>query len=134
MKAQDRQDQQTSADRRTELADERTDLASSRTGLANDRTRLAWWRTGLTAFAVALGVGRLLPELMSKTTLWPFILLGVGFAVYGIALFAYGTRQSRAVNRQLGTDPARKPDRFLTLLAAAGVVLGIGTVLVIVFQ
>jgi len=30
--------------------------ASRRTLLAVERTYLAWWRTGLTAFAVALGV------------------------------------------------------------------------------
>lgn len=134
MNEQPRHDQQTSADRRTELADERTDLAASRTGLANDRTRLAWWRTGLTSFAVALGVGRLLPELISKTALWPFILLGVGFAAYGIALFAYGTGQSRRMRRQLGPEPAGEPDRFLSILAGFGILLGVGTVLVIVFQ
>ena len=34
-----------------------------RTSLANERTQLAWWRTGLTALAVALAVGRLVPEI-----------------------------------------------------------------------
>src|SRR4249920_3427477 len=37
--------------------------ATRRTHLANERTQLAWWRTGLTALAVALGVGRVVPEL-----------------------------------------------------------------------
>ena len=32
-----------------------------RTRLAGERTYLAWWRTGLTAFAVSLGAGRLVP-------------------------------------------------------------------------
>jgi putative membrane protein len=37
--------------------------ASRRTRLANERTQLAWWRTGLTALAVGLAIGRVLPEL-----------------------------------------------------------------------
>lgn len=129
-----RSDDESLANRRTELADERTELATDRTDLANDRTRLAWWRTGLTAFAVALGVGRLLPELISKTAIWPFVALGVGFAVYGIALFAYGTGQARTARRRLGVDTSDTSDRILVLLAGSGVLLGVGTVLVIVFQ
>jgi putative membrane protein len=37
--------------------------ATRRTRLANERTYLAWWRTGLTAFAVSLGAGKLVPAL-----------------------------------------------------------------------
>ena len=37
--------------------------ATRRTYLASERTELAWWRTGLTALAVALGVGRVVPGL-----------------------------------------------------------------------
>ena len=33
--------------------------ATRRTRLANERTYLAWWRTGLTAFAVSFGAGRI---------------------------------------------------------------------------
>ncbi len=36
--------------------------ATRRTLLASERTELAWWRTGLTALAVALAVGRVIPE------------------------------------------------------------------------
>ena len=39
--------------------------ATRRTRLANERTYLAWWRTGLTSFAVAIGAGKLIPELSS---------------------------------------------------------------------
>ena len=39
--------------------------ASRRTRLPSERTYLAWWRTGLTAFAVSFGAGRLVPELSS---------------------------------------------------------------------
>jgi uncharacterized membrane protein YidH (DUF202 family) len=37
--------------------------ATRRTRLADERTELAWWRTGLTALAVALAVGRVIPGL-----------------------------------------------------------------------
>src|ERR1043166_8707504 len=41
--------------------------ATRRTRLASERTYLAWWRTGLTAFAVAFGAGRVVPELTGGT-------------------------------------------------------------------
>ena len=43
------------------LVEPGTHDASRRTYLAEERTLLAWWRSGLAAFAVAVGVGRLLP-------------------------------------------------------------------------
>ncbi len=36
--------------------------ATRRTRLANERTYLAWWRSGLTALAVGLAAGKLVPE------------------------------------------------------------------------
>jgi putative membrane protein len=109
--------------------------AERRTSLANERTQLAWWRTGLTAIAVALGVGRLLPELAESSTAWPYTVLGVGFAVYGIALIGYGTRRARALDRELGASPSiREAERTLTLLTVSGVLLGFATVLLILFE
>jgi putative membrane protein len=114
--------------------DRRTDLAGRRTSLANERTLLAWWRTGLTALAVALGVGRLLPELAPDATRWPFVAIGVAFAVYGIALFLYGTRRSGERDESLLGGPATSPDRALTMLSAAGVVLGVASAVLILTQ
>jgi len=120
------------AGERTSLAEERTGLAGERTSMAEERTRLAWWRTGLTAFAVAIGVGRLLPELTPDATTWPYVTLGVAFATYGIMLFVYGTRWARRTGRQLGHGPSRRgPDPFLALLTAGGIGLGLGTIVVI---
>lgn len=102
---------------------------SKRTILANERTQLAWWRTGLTAIAVALGVGRVLPELARSGSRWPYTLIGVGFALYGIAMIAYGTRRARAVEEALGDSP-RTPDlndKILFWLTVAGVLLGAAT-------
>jgi putative membrane protein len=100
-----------------------------RTSLAGERTLLAWWRTGLTAIAVALGVGRLLPALAPETTHWPYALLGVGFAVYGIALFVFGTRRLGAFGGENTPE-----DRLLAAFTGAGVILGIGALAVIVAQ
>jgi putative membrane protein len=113
------------ADERTSLAGQRTSLAGQRTSLAGERTLLAWWRTGLASLAVALGVGRLLPVLAPKATRWPYVVLGAGFAVYGIAMFLLGTRRMR---EQSADDTA------LLAFMGAGAILGIGTLAMILAQ
>jgi putative membrane protein len=45
-----------------------------RTRLAAERTELAWWRTALTSIPVAVGVGRVVPELSGTTTELPYVL------------------------------------------------------------
>lgn len=45
--------------------------ATRRTRLANERTELAWWRTGMTVFALALAVSRVIPDLADTTTAGP---------------------------------------------------------------
>lgn len=91
----------------------------TRTQLAVERTMLAWWRTALTSLAVALAVGRLLPELTSEETTWPYVVLGLGFTVYAIALLIYGSARH---------DPAgaRLPLPLL-LATGGGVLLGVAT-------
>ena len=109
--------------------------ASRRTHLANERTQLAWWRTGLTAIAVALAVGRVLPELAGGGSRWPYSVIGVAFALYGIGLFAYGTQRARRAERTIGPSPlAGSSDVFLGVLAVARIVLGLATATLIVFE
>jgi putative membrane protein len=106
--------------------------ATRRTHLASERTELAWWRTGLTALAVALAVGKVIPGLDQESTRWPYELVGVGFAAYGVAVFAYGSHRRNAVERAL--TEGRFPDqpRFAHgALTAAGVGLGLLTALLI---
>jgi uncharacterized membrane protein YidH (DUF202 family) len=122
------------ADQRTDLAGQRTDLADRRTSLANERTLLAWWRTGLAALAVALGVGRLLPEVTTSSTRWPYTAIGVAFAVYGIALLLYGTRRSAERDPHLLSGRGPHSDPALAMLTAGGVLLGVASVLLILFQ
>jgi putative membrane protein len=107
--------------------------ATRRTHLASERTQLAWWRTGLTALAVALGVGRVVPELNDSSTKWPYVVVGAGFAIYGVAMIAYGTLRARIVDRALRAGEfADAPDRLLIALTVAGVLLGLLTVALVV--
>jgi putative membrane protein len=106
-----------------------------RTSLANERTQLAWWRTGLTALAVALAVGKLVPDVGGKTTQWPYTLVGVGFAVYGIALIGYGSVRSRAVDHAAARGEfAPPPHATLAALGFVGMALGLLTGLLLVFD
>ena len=100
--------------------------------LAGERTELAWWRTGLAALAVAIGIGRLAPELQSGST-WPYAVVGVGFALYGITLFAEGSIRRRQVAAALGEEKHAMGWRAAGL-AAAGPLLGLAVVALIVLQ
>lgn len=109
--------------------------ASRRTRLANERTELAWWRTGLTALAVALGVGRVVPELNDSSVRWPYVVAGVGFALWGIAVIAYGSRRSAEVERVLAAGHFPKPPGWTrAALTLGGVALGLLTAVLILLD
>ena len=89
----------------------------------------------MTAIAVALAVGRILPDLAHSGSRWAYTMIGLGFALYGIAMIAYGTIRARTAEeaikgsrRPLTRDPVR------VSLAAAGVVLGLASAAVILFS
>ncbi|HVW45541.1 MAG TPA: DUF202 domain-containing protein [Solirubrobacterales bacterium] len=106
-----------------------------RTSLAGERTLLAWWRTGFTAIAVALAVGRVLPELTPHAHRWPFVVIGIGFGLYGIALIGFGTHRIATLDRELGIPPQDRPAvRSMGVLAIVGVLLGIATIVLILVQ
>lgn len=75
--------------------------ASRRTWLASERTVLAWLRTGLTATAVALAVGKVLPDLRRGGAAWPFVVLGAGYGLLGALVVAYGLWRGRRVDRAI---------------------------------
>ena len=104
-----------------------------RTRLAAERTWLAWWRTGIAAAAAALAVGGLVPQLVGGAH-WPYVALGVGYALAAIAMFALGAFRTRAVERALteGTYVPLAPE-WVFVLSAAGVVLAVGTLAVVLF-
>lgn len=102
--------------------------ASRRTFLAGERTQLAWWRTGLTALAVALGVGRVVPELSGSPLRWPYVITGVGFAIWGIFTIAYGTAEREAMEKALREGRFREAPKWpLRALATSGIALGLLT-------
>jgi putative membrane protein len=105
--------------------------ATRRTRLANERTYLAWWRTGLTALAVAVGIGRLTPALTHGVR-WPYEAVGAGFAAIGLAFVAGAYLRTRAVERALDRGGyAPLPDRLALVLTLAGIVLGAATVVLL---
>jgi inner membrane protein YidH len=106
--------------------------ATRRTRLANERTYLAWLRSALTALAVAVGAGKIVPG-VADVTKWPFELLGAGFAVLALVLILYGALRYVRVEEALeagGFAPLRP--RNALVLAGAAAVLGVAT-LVLVF-
>jgi putative membrane protein len=107
--------------------------ATRRTRLANERTYLAWWRTGLTALAVCVGVGRLVPEL-STGTKWPYEIVGAGFGVLGLAFMWLGYARARAVENALDQGAfAPLGIRLPFALMLAGLILGTATILAVLF-
>ena len=109
--------------------------ATRRTRLANERTYLAWWRTGLAALAVCVGVGRIVPDVTAHAAHWPFEVVGAGYGVLGVAFVVFGYARVRMVERALAHgELPRLEERVQLALVAAGVVLGVATVLLVVLD
>ncbi|HEX5782861.1 MAG TPA: DUF202 domain-containing protein [Solirubrobacteraceae bacterium] len=108
--------------------------ATRRTRLANERTFLAWWRTGLTAFAVSLGAGKVVPAL-TDVTRWPYVVVGAGFAVLGVAFVAYGFRRQRLVEQAVARGEYVRPDeRLLAWMTGVGVLLGVLLLVIVLVE
>jgi uncharacterized membrane protein YidH (DUF202 family) len=105
--------------------------ATRRTRLAAERTYLAWWRSALAAFAVSVGVGKVVPELTSGESIG-YEVLGAGYALLGVAFIGYGYWRQRVMERALGEGRFVPFDsRAALAFAVAGIVLGIGTILAV---
>jgi putative membrane protein len=105
-----------------------------RTRLANERTHLAWWRTGLTALAVSVGAGRIVPELTGGPR-WPYAALGIAYGLFGIVCIGYGFRRFRAVEQAVFRGEYASPDaRFAAGMTIFGVLVGVATVLVVAVE
>ena len=108
--------------------------AVRRTRLANERTYLAWWRTALTAFAVSVGSGKLVPELASGGT-WAFTAIGIGFAAVGVFCSGYAFWRFREVEDAIRRGEFAPPDeRFVSVLSAIGAALGLLLVVVLLTE
>ena len=108
--------------------------ATRRTRLANERTYLAWWRTGLTAFAVSVGTGKLVPALATGAT-WPYTAIGIGFALIGVFCSGYAFWRYREVDEAIRRGEFAHPDeRLVAMLSGAGAVLGLFLVVVLLAE
>ena len=59
-------------------------------------------------------------------------MLGIGFALLGVAFVGYGFQRLREVDAALARGEFERPDaRVLTVLTVAGVVLGLGLAAVV---
>jgi len=112
---------------------EETKDAARRTRLANERTYLAWWRTGLTCLAVSIGVGRIAPG-VAHVTNWPYEVVGVAYGLFGVAFMLVAHLRVRTVERSIDRGEfARMDARVSVALLVSGSLLGIGTILLILF-
>ena len=109
---------------------EQTGDATRRTHLANERTYLAWWRTGITAFAAAIGIGRIVPSLIDKPR-WPYAIVGVGYAMLGILAVAYGFIRQREVRDSIIAGRFTHPSQTV-LLGLTASALGLGCLLLVI--
>jgi putative membrane protein len=108
--------------------------ATRRTRLANERTYLAWWRTGLTAFAVSIGSGKLVPALTSGTT-WPYTAIGIGFAAVGVFCSAYAFWRYREVEEAISRGEFAQPaERLVAVLSGLGAAIGALLVVVLLTE
>jgi putative membrane protein len=107
--------------------------ATRRTRLANERTYLAWWRSGLTALAVGLAAGKLIPGLTDGAA-WPYEALGVAYSVLGLAFILIGYRRQSEVEAAVRRGEwAPLHSQTALWLTVAGLLLGAATVLVVLF-
>jgi putative membrane protein len=101
--------------------------ATRRTRLANERTYLAWLRSALTALAVAVGAGKIVPS-VADVEKWPFELLGAGFAALAVIFVVLGVHRYVRVEQSLDAGlfaPLGHAEALL--LATLATVLGVGT-------
>ena len=105
-----------------------------RTLLAAERTWLAWWRSGIAAAAAAVAVGGVVPQLVEGTRT-PYIVIGAGYALLAMAIFALAHVRQRDVSEALDRgDYSPLPSAWLLALTLSGGALGLMTLVVIVIQ
>jgi putative membrane protein len=105
-----------------------------RTWLAAERTWLAWWRTGIGASAVAIGVGRIVPELTHGAR-WPFRVLGVAYGLIAVAVLVLGGIRQQRTAEALRRDSYNELSSPLVLyLTAAAVVVSLGALVLVAIR
>ncbi len=108
--------------------------ATRRTHLAAERTYLAWWRTGLTAFAAAVGAGKVVPELTDGPARG-FTAIGVALALLGTGACGYAVLRYRAVEAALARGDFAPPQRWaITGLGVAGALVGLALIVLLLVR
>jgi len=102
-----------------------------RTWLAAERTWLAWWRTGIGASAVAIAVGRIIPQLTHGAR-WPFRVLGIAYGLIAIAVLVFGgVRQQRTADALRRGSYNELSSPLVLWLTAAAVAVSLGAVILV---
>ncbi len=105
-----------------------------RTWLAAERTWLAWWRTGVGASAVAVGVGRIVPELTHGAR-WPWRVLGIAYGLIAVAVLVLGgIRQQRTADALRRGSYSELSSPLVLWLTAAAVVVSLGAVVLVAIR
>ena len=103
------------------------------TRLANERTYLAWWRTGLTALAVCVALGRVVPG-VSDVTSWPYQVVGAAYGVVGIGFMLVAHMRVRMVERAVDRgDFARLDERSRSPCSASASRSACATIALVIF-
>jgi hypothetical protein len=75
------------------------------------------------------------PELNHGSSRWPYVVAGVGFALWGIVAIAYGSARGAAVEDELSRGRFHEPSPgALTALTVGGVALGVLTAVLILLD
>ncbi len=84
---------------------------------------------------MAIAVGRVVPDLGDSHTRWPYVVTGIGFALWGILAIGYGSFHQAAVERALeaGRFP-RSRGWPVAVLSVSGLGLGLLTALLILLD
>jgi hypothetical protein len=87
----------------------------------------------MAAQAVGLAVGRFRPKVAVDEERWPYVVLGAGFALYGMVLISYGGVRAAEIDRAIGEGRFAAPSASVGLvLTAIGIGLGLATAALII--
>ena len=99
------------------------------------RTQLAWWRTAFAILAVGLAIGKIIPQLASAETIWPYTVLGAGFGIYAVVLTIHGSRRRERVEQAVETGESFRTSRQVqALLTGGATLLALATTVMIIFN
>ena len=92
--------------------------------MAAERTYLAWWRTALATVALAVAVGRLLPEVIGARSTWPYVVVGGAWGLLAVAIAVYAPVRQWHLRRAIENGGYAHPhSAALVALGAGGVIL-----------